>query len=127
MTIKQIIEAIEAIKTRSAWDRAVSQYAIDILANADFAEDEEFFGSPADHKKLLNGAYHWNHYSYSGCALCYNWHIAQRVCSPSELKRVTHKDGSLRQRANSQENWLDVQGRALYQAEQLILRIVKEA
>lgn len=125
-TILQINEALEARKTRSAWDRAVTVYALDILAQLDTVDDSyEITGSPYDRKLMLNGASNWSQYSYGGCALCYNWHIAERVCSPSELKRVTRKDGSLRQMANSRENWLDVQSRALYQACELIFRIAR--
>lgn len=61
---------------------------------------------------LLNGAMSWDEYSYGGCSLIYDGDIAERLCTPSELKK---KDGG-RLAPNSQESWLDVQVRALYQA-----------
>ena len=61
---------------------------------------------------LLNGAMDWEDYSYGGCSLIYDSQIAERLCTPSELKK---KDGG-RLEPNSQESWLDVQTRALRQA-----------
>ena len=49
-------------------------------------------------------------------ALLYDEDIAENLCSPSELKKC--KNGMLR--PNKQEQWLDVQARALLQAEKLI-------
>ena len=60
----------------------------------------------------LNGANNWHQYSWGGCSLCYDKQIAERVCTPSELKR---KHGGAYE-PNSRETWLDVQARALYQA-----------
>lgn len=67
-------------------------------------------------EKLLSGARDWKEYSYSGNSLIYNKDIAERLSNPSELKRVTDKDGLVREMANKNENWLDVQARALQQA-----------
>ena len=67
-------------------------------------------------KALLNGAQDWNEYSFAGCALIYNRDIAERLCTPSELRKT---QGGKR-RPNSRETWLDVQARALYQACQMI-------
>lgn len=53
-------------------------------------------------------------------ALIYDGGIYETLCSPSELKRVTRKDGTLRDKANNRETWLDVQARALFQACNLI-------
>lgn len=84
-------------------------------------EGDDFVGSPADRKALLNGADNWRQYSYGGCALIYDSDIAETLCSPSELKKVKGGD----RQPNSRESWLDVQARALYQAERLIVRIAK--
>lgn len=120
MLVDNIVEAlqVQSEKGRSAWNRGVAVYAIMLL---DDFEGEEFVGSPADRKALLNGADNWRQYSYGGCALIYDSDIAETLCSPSELKKVK---GGERQ-PNSSENWLDVQARALYQAERMILRIAK--
>ena len=74
---------------------------------------------------FLNGAISWKEYSYSGNALIYDGDIAKRLCTPSELARVTHKDGSLSDRANSRETWLDCQARALFQAFQILLKVIR--
>jgi len=108
-TKQEITAAIEAIKTRGAWGAAVKTYALELL------EDMEGEFSAA---KLLNGAENWNAYSYGGGALIYDTDIAERVCSPSELKRK--KGGELA--PNSRESWLDCQARALSQAARLIAR-----
>ena len=53
-----------------------------------FAQNVEFEKSNfPDKKDLLNGASDWNQYSWGGCSLIYNSDIAERVCSPSKLKR----------------------------------------
>lgn len=61
---------------------------------------------------MLNGARDWSEYSYGGCSLIYDGDIAERLCTPGELKRTRHGE----RRPNSREGWLDVQARALSQA-----------
>lgn len=78
------------------------------------------------HHTERNGASDWNQYSWGGCSLIYNRDIAERVCNATELKRCTYRDGSLKDQPNGREAWLDVQARALFQAEQLIMRVAKE-
>lgn len=118
MTIntQQLAAAIETRKTRSAWDKGVTLYALDLLDNI---RDLTAADSMRDlQTALLNGARDWKEYSWGGCSLCYNSDIAERLCTPSELKRTR---GGAR-RPNSREEWLDVQARALYQAASLICR-----
>ena len=62
-------------------------------------------------QELLNKA-DWSEYSYGGCALVYDEDIARHYCTPSELRKVTHKDGTISERANARGIWLDVQARA---------------
>jgi hypothetical protein len=119
MTIKELREKIEAEKCRSSWDRGVKHYALDLIAAWD--AEREFFGSPADRKELLNGADSWEQYSEGGCALVYDEDIAERTCSPSELKKTNNG----RRNPNRRKSWLDVQAHALFQAERLILRLCK--
>ena len=45
-----------------------------------------------------------------------DYEIAKRVCSPSELKK-THEGN---RKPNANEDWVDVQARALHQAAMLI-------
>ena len=106
---------LNARHDRSAWDKAVTLYALDLLEDIQWgANDVERL--PIDGKELeqwaLNGANCWEQYSNGGCSLCYNADIASRVCTPSELKR---KHGGAYE-PNSSETWLDVQARALHQA-----------
>jgi hypothetical protein len=108
-TKQEIIAAIEAIKTRGAWRTAVKTYALELLSDL----EGEFSAA-----KLLNGAENWNAYSYGGSALIYDADIAERVCSPSELKRK--RGGELA--PNASESWLDCQARALSQAARCISR-----
>ena len=118
-TINEIKTAIENEKTRSAWDKAVKAYALELIEEMN--GDAEFYGSPADKKDLLNGAPDWNAYSWGGRSLIYDADIAERTCSPSELKKVNGGD----RRPNASEEWLDVQARALAQAARMIVRLAK--
>lgn len=101
-------------KARSAWERGVILYAIDLLNDL-----EE--GDKLTEKNLLNGAKDWKEYSYGGLSFIYDSDICERLCTPSEAKRK--RNGELQ--PNSQETWLDVQARALYQAARLLMRINK--
>lgn len=117
MKTKEIYQKVDNLKMRSAWGNGVKWYALYLLAKV----DSEYFCDWEDcEKELLNGARTWKQYSEGGCALICDEEIAKILCSPSELKRVTRKDGTLRDKANKIETWLDVQARALYQAYLLI-------
>ena len=71
---------------------------------------------------LLNGADDWKQYSWGGCSFIYDGQIAENLATPSELKRTD--DGRLK--PNKNEEWLDTQARALYQAFRLIWLTLKE-
>lgn len=116
-----ILAALEARKDRSAWDKGVTAYAIDLLEQ--YQERAEFEGREAASRKeleewLLNGASTWSEYSWGGSALIYNDDIAKRLCNPSELKRTHNGE----RRPNNWEDWLDVQARALAQAAKRLIR-----
>ena len=115
MTTMEIITAIEDTKANSAWTRGVRAYAIELMEHV---PDDCGFGETLS-QTLLNGARTWNQYSWGGASLAYDEDIAHRLCNPSELKRVQYKEGGYR-KPNKREEWLDVQSRALWQAEQLI-------
>lgn len=118
-TIAELRKAIESEPARSAWNRGVKLYALELIE--EMKDDAEFYGSPADRKALLNGAQDWQEYSEGGCSLVYDCDIAERLCSPSGLKRVKGGDRA----PNSRENWIDVQARALYSASRQIMRIAR--
>ncbi len=113
---------IEATKARSAWDKGVKLYALELVESLDEMTAWND-GLPANERELdrwiLNGASDWQQYSEGGCALIYNRQIAERLCTATELKRVQHRDGGLKN-PNARENWLDCQARALYQAARLV-------
>jgi hypothetical protein len=106
---KNAIEIIKNSPAKSAWQKGVKEYALELL--------EELEGDYAA-AKLLNGAENWKAYSCGGCSLTYDADIAERLCSPSELKRTK---GGERQ-PNSSETWLDAQARALSQAVRMIAK-----
>ena len=114
MNIKEkIIADLSSLNPRSAWGKGVRNYAIDLATDCDFSE---ISNAKLLRKALLNGASDWTEYSLGGCAKIYDQDIAEALCSPSELKRK--KNGELP--PNSRESWLDVQARALCQAEKLV-------
>lgn len=121
-TIKKSLERELSNKRISAWDKGVIQYAFELLDNIDDIqkcnEGISLSTVTSIKKELLNGASNWTEYSYGGCSLIYNYDIAKRLCTPSEFKKK--KEGELN--PNSQETWLDVQSRALYQAFRKITR-----
>jgi hypothetical protein len=108
-TKNEIQDAIKATNPRGAWSKAVKSYALELLDSL----DGEYRAVA-----LLNGAESWRAYSFGGCSLIYDAEIAERVCSPSELKRK--RGGELA--PNAMESWLDCQARALSQAARLISR-----
>ena len=118
MTKNEIISTLENKKTRGAWSAGVKEYALEIADNLDDIID--YTNRHSLERDLLNGADNWEHYSWSGCALCYDRDIAFRLCNPTELK----KTNGGRNNPNAREDWLDTQARALFQAELMIADIV---
>lgn len=114
-TIEEIRKTLENRNYRSAWDKGVTLYAFELLD--EYEERTKYVKRNAESRKefkewLLNGADNWNAYSWGGSSLIYNGDIAERLCTPSELKRC--HDGE--RRPNRSEEWLDIQARALSQA-----------
>lgn len=129
-----IAEASEAIKNnksanRSAWGRGVTAYALELLE--ELAENirggwlslDDLDSVQGRKRAMLNGASDWAQYSWGGCSLIYNGDIAERLCTPSELKR--RRGGEWR--PNASEEWLDTQARALHQASNRASRALAEA
>lgn len=119
-----IIAELNTHKYRSVWDKGVTEYAVELAESLKNWDKQP--GSVAELREMmLNGASDWKAYSWGGWSLIYNLDIAERLCSPSELKRVTNKNG-LRDYPNSREHWLDVQARALYQAANRVAEIANK-
>lgn len=101
----------------SAWERGVNAYANEL--KRDFREN--YGRQKMTEEKLLNGARDWKQYSHGGMSLIYNDDIAERLSNPSELKRARGKSGYVGSKANKNEDWLDVQARALHQASRKLI------
>ena len=119
-----LLQKVENVKARSAWNNGVKEYAIELLDDAASNRECGEFASLQELKEaILNGASDWMQYSEGGCSLIYNSDIAERLCNPTELKRT--KNGL--NDPNNRENWVQVQARALFQAWELIKRVYNES
>ena len=113
--ISKIKTWIENESCRSHWERAVRDYALEMIDQCDRTDITSY-------KQLLNHGDAKNMKDYAiaralsegGCFEIYDSDIAKRLCTPSELKRVLRKDGTVRDLPR--ESWLDVQTSAVNQA-----------
>lgn len=125
-SIDETYKNIEAeFKPRSKWDQGVKETALAVLDSLDMPETvlPDRFGSRR--ALLLNGADNWREYSYGGCALVCNVDIAARFFTSSEMRRYM-ADGHDASMAFRGEPLLDLQARALSQAERVISRYARE-
>lgn len=118
-TISDLRTTLENVKARSAWDKGVKLYAFDLLDK--YEEYCEYEGRllPLTEDTLLNGASDWYSYSWGGSSVIYDFDIANRLCTPSELSRTNFGEKA----PNSHGSWLDVQAWALTQACALLLEL----
>lgn len=125
--IEKLYQSIESEKQRSAWDKGVTKYALELVEqlgeqiNGGYFEELDLTESKKVRAALLNGAADWSQYSWGGCSLIYDSDIAERLCSPSELKKTRNGE----RRPNGREEWLDTQARALFQAANRVCRHIK--
>ena len=106
---------LNATKTASAWRKGVKGYALELVESAQVEL------TPENAKAvLLNSAKDWKEFSFGGCSSIYDADIAESLCAPSALKKK--KGGDLQ--PNTRETWLDVQARALFQAFNLVNRLL---
>ena len=116
--INTIISALSARSDRSAWAKGVTHYAVEMAQelgeniNGGYIKPENITTRGDLLTACLNGAKDWSQYSWGGCSLVYDGDIAERLCTPSELKKTRNGE----RRPNAREEWLDVQTRALRQA-----------
>lgn len=123
-TLDKVAAELEAHKDRSAWGRGVNAYALELVE--ELKERAAYEGRNPEPRKecrewMLNGAQDWNQYSWGGSSLIYDGDIAERLCTPSELKKTRHGE----RRPNSREEWLDTQARALTQACNRVARVYR--
>lgn len=127
MKISEIREAINQKKTRSAWDKGVKEYALELVEtlqegiSGGYFDEKDMQSPNLLKRQLLNGASDWKEYSWGGSSLIYDEDIAKRLCTPSELKRTRNGE----RKPNAREEWLDTQARALHQAANMIIRLAK--
>lgn len=125
-TLKEIENALNAEKTRSAWSRGVKAYALEIWETVNeairrgYVAFDDLKSWKLRKKMYLNGASDWSEASWGGCFLIYDSDIAERLCNPSELKKT--RNGQ--RRLNGREEWLDTQARALHQAARMLDRVI---
>ena len=122
MNKEATLDKLKAVKCRSAWNKGVKEYAYMLLDNIFSHSDyKSITNCKSLHEELVDGKKNWHQFSWEGYALAYDEDIAKTLCSPSELKKC--KNGMLR--PNKKEQWLDVQARALFQAERIIMECVE--
>lgn len=81
-----VVEEIENTSARSAWDKGVRDFAVDLFEQT--AEDKTAIEILSiSEKNLLNGADDWEQFSCCGYWLAYDHDIAESLCTPSEFKR----------------------------------------
>jgi hypothetical protein len=123
--IQAISEAIEARKERSAWNKGVKVYAFEMLESFEewskYNEENGESVPELDERTALNGASNWSVWAYGGCGLCYDYAIAERLCTPSELKKLR---GGARVPAGA-ATWCDIEARAAWQAWRMIAEAVR--
>lgn len=125
--IEKLYQSIKSEKQRSAWDKGVTQYALELVEQLGEQIGGGYFDelNLSEPKKvraaLLNGAANWSQYSWGGCSLIYDSDIAERLCCLSELKKTRNGE----RRPNSREEWLDTQARALFQAANRVCRHIR--
>ncbi|WAX16278.1 hypothetical protein EL753P1_00056 [Eggerthella phage EL753P1] len=122
MKVKDALNELRAANPRSAWDRGVNEYAIELL-DWGIDPERELGGMDARglRRLLLNGAGSWQEYSYSGCALVFDEDICRRLCSPSKQEATRHGEWN----PSWDETWLDMQARALDEAFWKIRRMAR--
>ena len=123
-TLDRVAAELEARKDRSAWGRGVNAYALELVE--ELKERATYEGRNPEpgaecREWMLNGAQDWAQYSWGGSSLIYDSDIAERLCTPSELKKTRNGE----RRPNSREEWLDTQARALYQACNRVSRLYR--
>lgn len=108
------LQSISARKSRSAWGRGVNNYAYELAESIE--DGEEFKDINSFAIALLNGARDWCEYSEGSCPLVRDYEIAERLCTPSELKKK--KYGELPPHRGM--SWIDLQARALCAASYVV-------
>ena len=123
--IQAVTNEMNNAKTRSAWSKGVKAYALELVASfEEWSKYNEENGEELptiDERTALNGASDWDAWAFGGCGLCYDAYIAERLCTPSELRKTR---GGLYP-PTCANSWLLVEGRAAWQAWRMIAEAVR--
>lgn len=112
------MRAAEARRPRSAWDKGVKEYEIELLGELldgvtyDDVRATDFLDYERAERKMLNGADDWDAFSVCGNSLICDESIARRLCTKSALRACDY--GALDPRRGI--TWIAVQARALRHA-----------
>lgn len=119
------ISLIDGKPLRSAWQKGVRLYAHELAGNLFYwtSQGKYLHGMEEAERRARQDEPSWKEYSWSGLSLDLNEDIAERLCTPSELRRCKW---GLRE-PNSKEAWLDVQARALSQAWEMLKEALLQA
>ena len=124
--IKRVTNEVNNTKTRSAWNKGVKAYALELLGQfEEWSEYNEQNGERVpelDERTALNGASDWDAWAFGGCGLCYDAYIAERLCTPSELRKT--KGGIYP--PTGANSWLLVESHAMRQAWRMIAEAVRK-
>lgn len=108
----EITRRLENRKNRSKWAQGVNEYAFELIEVYEEMAKQKHREAEDTHEMrvwMLNGADSWAQYSYGGCSLICDGDIAERLATPSALKKSNYGEKN----PNAHETWLDVQARAL--------------
>lgn len=123
--IQAVTNEVNNTKTRSAWSRGVKAYALEMLERFEewrkWNEENGESVPELDERTALNGAQDWSAWAYGGCGLVYDAYIAERLCTPSELRKL---GGGARVPAGA-GTWCDIEARAARQAWRMIVEAVR--
>lgn len=123
MKTLELLQSVENVKVRGAWNKGVKEYAIYLLDYECGNSEKESFDTLGELKQsILNGASDWKQFSYGGLGYVYDESICRALCSPSEYKKLHYKEGGVKQ-PNKRETWCDIEARALFQAWELIKKV----
>lgn len=109
-------------RPRSAWDKGVKQWALDLLDGMD--DKAEFSSLTSLLLEALSGSLDWKEYCYDDKGIISDYSIVEAFCTPTEKQRYISRLGALRA-PNADETWMDVQVKAATQAWDLIERVAK--
>lgn len=120
MTKQELLEKIQALKTRGALGAGRKEYALELVKTLECTDVPR--NKKELEKLLLNGAKDWEQYSYGGCSLIYDEDICSRICTERVQKRKHY--GELQ--PDGGRTWLDLQSAVLGEAFRVIWNVVKE-